>query len=40
MNTVYERFFIDSERAPTRFTLQTSFPDKRIKIEFEAIAVL
>lgn len=40
MNTVYERFFTDSERAPTRFTLQTSFPDKRIKIEFEAIAVL
>lgn len=40
MNTVYERFFPDSERAPTRFTLQTSFPDKRIKIEFEAIAVL
>lgn len=40
MNTVYERFFTDSERAPARFTLQTSFPDKRIKIEFEAIAVL
>lgn len=40
MNVVYERFFPDPETAPVRFTLQTPFPDKRIKVEFEAIAVL
>lgn len=39
MNEVYDRFFPNSETAPVRFTLQTSFPNKRIKVEFEAIAV-
>lgn len=40
MNEVYETFFPDKETAPVRFTLQTPFPDKRIKVEFEATAVL
>ena len=40
MNEVYNRFFPNPETAPVRFTLQTPFPDKRIKVEFEAIAVL
>ncbi|MBR1777591.1 MAG: RidA family protein [Alphaproteobacteria bacterium] len=40
MNEVYNRFFPDPETAPVRFTLQTPFPNKKIKVEFEAIAVL
>lgn len=40
MNQVYNTFFPDPETAPVRFTLQTPFPDKRIKVEFEAVAVL
>ena len=40
MNEVYNRFFPNPETAPVRFTLQTPFPDKRIKVEFEATAVL
>lgn len=40
MNQVYNTFFPDPETAPARFTLQTPFPDKRIKVEFEAVAVL
>jgi 2-iminobutanoate/2-iminopropanoate deaminase len=38
MNDVYNEFFPDKSRAPTRFTLQTKFPDPRIKVEFEAVA--
>lgn len=40
MNEVYNRFFPNPETAPVRFTLQTPFPNKKIKVEFEAIAVL
>ncbi len=40
MNSIYNNFFPDPETAPVRFTLQTPFPDPRIKVEFEAIAVL
>lgn len=40
MNQVYNTFFQNPAIAPVRFTLQTPFPDKRIKVEFEAIAVL
>lgn len=40
INDVYNRFFPNPETAPVRFTLQTPFPDKRIKVEFEAIAAL
>ena len=40
MNEIYNTFFPDKETAPVRFTLQTPFPDSRIKVEFEAIAVL
>ncbi|MGN0903591.1 MAG: RidA family protein [Alphaproteobacteria bacterium] len=39
MNRVYEEFFPDPETAPVRFTLRTPFPDARIKVEFEAIAL-
>lgn len=39
MNEVYNVFFPNKETAPVRFTLQTLFPDKRIKVEFEAIAL-
>lgn len=38
MNVAYNSFFPDKKTAPTRFTLQTNFPDERIKIEFEATA--
>lgn len=38
MNEVYNRFFPDPKTAPVRFTLQTPFPNKKIKVEFEAIA--
>lgn len=40
MNEVYNRFFPNPETAPVRFTLQTPFPNKKIKVEFEATAVL
>lgn len=38
MNVAYNEFFPDKENAPTRYTLQTAFPDTNIKVEFEAIA--
>lgn len=39
MNEVYNEFFSDKETAPVRFTLQTPFPNEKIKVEFEAIAL-
>jgi 2-iminobutanoate/2-iminopropanoate deaminase len=38
MNEVYSEFFDSPGEEPARFTLQTGFPDKRIRVEFEAVA--
>ncbi|MGD9638900.1 MAG: RidA family protein [Alphaproteobacteria bacterium] len=40
MNEIYLKYFPNPENQPARFTLQTSFPNPKIKVEFEAVAVV
>lgn len=38
VNNVYKEYFSQRETQPVRFVLQTPFPNKKIKVEFEVVA--